>query len=80
MLRLGIESHRETRRHQGSKLSSKMLEYEKSTGNYKVFVWLMTNDIDQKGYYISTKNTLTTMKFYDVDNCGFRTMPISVPG
>jgi hypothetical protein len=28
----------------------------------------MTNDIDQKGFCVSTKHTLTTMKFYDVDN------------
>jgi hypothetical protein len=31
----------------------------------------MTNDIHQKGFSVSTKHTLTTMKFYDVDN--FRT-------
>jgi hypothetical protein len=30
--------------------------------------WLMTNEIDQKGYYVSTKHTLTTVKFFDVDN------------
>lgn len=34
----------------------------------KIHLWLMTNDIDQKGYYVSTKHTITTMKFYDVDN------------
>jgi hypothetical protein len=34
----------------------------------KLHLWLMTNDVDQKGYYVSTKHTLTTMKFYDVDN------------
>jgi len=34
----------------------------------KLHLWLVTNDVDQKGYYVSTKHTLTTMKFYDVDN------------
>jgi hypothetical protein len=28
----------------------------------------MINDIDQKGYFVSTKHTLATMKCYDVDN------------
>ena len=37
----------------------------------KLHLWLMTNDVndvDQKVYYVSTKHTLTRMKFYDVDN------------
>jgi hypothetical protein len=34
----------------------------------KLHLWLMTNEIDPKGYYILTKHTLATMKFYDVDD------------
>ena len=34
----------------------------------RLHLWLMTRDIDQKGFYVSTKHTLTKMKFYDVDN------------
>jgi Immunity protein 50 len=41
--------------------------YEFPRLTVKVHLWLMTNDVDQKGYYVSTKHTLTTMKFYDVD-------------
>jgi hypothetical protein len=29
-----------------------------STSNRKLHLWLMTNDVDQKGYCISTKHTL----------------------
>ncbi len=42
--------------------------YEFPLLTIKVHLWLMTNDVDQKGYYVSTKHTMTTMKFYDVDN------------
>lgn len=28
----------------------------------------MINDVDQKGYYVSTKHTLTTVTFFDVDD------------
>ena len=35
---------------------------------HDLHLWLMTRDIDQKGFYVSTKHTLTKMKFYDVDN------------
>jgi hypothetical protein len=34
----------------------------------KLRLWLLTSDLDQKGYYVSTKHTLATMKFFDVDN------------
>jgi hypothetical protein len=34
----------------------------------KLHLWLMTNDVDQKAFYVSTKHTLLTMRFYDVDN------------
>jgi Immunity protein 50 len=34
----------------------------------RLHLWPMTNDISQKGLYVSSKHTLTTMKFYDVDN------------
>jgi len=28
----------------------------------------MTNDVDPNGYYVSTKHTLVTMRFHNVDN------------
>ncbi len=28
----------------------------------------MTNDVNQDGFYVSTKHTLATIRFYDVDN------------
>ena len=34
----------------------------------KAHLWLMTNDVSDKGFYVSTKHTLLTMRFYDVDN------------
>jgi Immunity protein 50 len=34
----------------------------------KIHLWQMTNDLDPKGYYVSTKHTLATIKFYDVDS------------
>ena len=34
----------------------------------KLHLWLITNDVDQKGYYVLTKHTLATIRFYDVDN------------
>jgi len=42
--------------------------YEFPLLTIELHLWLMTNDVDQKGYYVSTKYTLTTMKFHDVDN------------
>ena len=42
--------------------------YEFPLLTIELHLWLMTNDVDQKGYYVSTKHTLTTMKFHDVDN------------
>jgi hypothetical protein len=42
--------------------------YEFPLLTIRLHLWLMTNDIDQKGFYVSTKHTVTTMKFYDVDN------------
>jgi hypothetical protein len=42
--------------------------YEFPLLTVKIHLWLMTNDVDQKGYYVSTKHTLVTMRFYDVDN------------
>jgi hypothetical protein len=42
--------------------------YEFPCLTVKLHHWLMTNEIDQKGYYVSTKHTLTTVKFFDVDN------------
>lgn len=34
----------------------------------KLHLWLLTNDVDPKGYYVATKHTLVTMRFSDVDN------------
>lgn len=34
----------------------------------KIDLSLMTNDVDQNGYYVSTKHTLASMKFFDVDD------------
>jgi hypothetical protein len=34
----------------------------------RLHLWLMTNEVDQNGHYVSTKHTLATMKFYDVDS------------
>jgi hypothetical protein len=42
--------------------------YEFPRLTIKLHLWLMTNDVDQKGHYVSTKHTLTTIKFYDVDD------------
>ena len=42
--------------------------YEFPRLTVKLHHWLMTNEIDQKGYYVLTKHTLTTVKFLDVDN------------
>ncbi|HYT21112.1 MAG TPA: Imm50 family immunity protein [Candidatus Polarisedimenticolia bacterium] len=42
--------------------------YEFPLLTVRLHLWLMTRDIDQKGFYVSTKHTLTKMKFYDVDN------------
>jgi hypothetical protein len=42
--------------------------YEFPRLTIKLHLWLMTNDVDQQGYYVSTKHTLTAIKFYDVDD------------
>jgi len=42
--------------------------YEFPSLTIKLHLWLMTSDVDQKGYLVLTKHTLTTMKFYDVNN------------
>jgi hypothetical protein len=42
--------------------------YEFPLLTVKIHLWLMTNDVDQKGYFVSTKHTLVTMRFYDVHN------------
>jgi hypothetical protein len=42
--------------------------YEFPSLTIKLHLWLITNDVNQKGYLVLTKHTLTTMKFYDVDN------------
>ena len=34
----------------------------------RVHLWVMTNDVDQKGYYVLTNHTLVRIGFYDVDN------------
>jgi len=34
----------------------------------RIHLWLMTNDVDAKGYYVSTKHTLATIKFCDIDH------------
>jgi hypothetical protein len=33
----------------------------------KIHLWLLTNEVNEKGYYVTTKHTLATIKFYDVD-------------
>ena len=42
--------------------------YEFPCLTLKLHLWLTTNDINQEGYYVSIKHTLTTMKFDNVDN------------
>ena len=44
------------------------LIYEFPRLTVKVHLWLMTSDVDQKGYFVLTNHTLATMRFYDVDN------------
>jgi Immunity protein 50 len=42
--------------------------YEFPRLTVKLHLWLLTNEVDQKGYYVLTNHTLLTMRFYDVDN------------
>jgi hypothetical protein len=34
----------------------------------KLHLWSMTNEVDEKGYYVTTKHTLATIRFYDVSD------------
>ena len=34
----------------------------------KIHLWLMTGELDQKGYFVLAKHALATIKFSDVDN------------
>jgi len=42
--------------------------YEFPRLTVKLHHWLMTNDVDQKGYLVRMNHTLTTLQFSDVDN------------
>ena len=42
--------------------------YEFPCLTIKLHHWLITNDVDPKGYLTLTKHTLTTLKFLDMDN------------
>ena len=34
----------------------------------KIHLWLLTSEVNEKGYYVTTKHTLATIRFYDVDD------------
>lgn len=45
---------------------AKVYEFPRLT--VKLHLWLLTNEVNQKGYYVLTNHTLLTMRFCDVDN------------